>query len=89
MHLARAVLLSSPLLFAAACVSTAMAQDAQPAATMPALSPELLMSLGPYGFISMIAFSLGKGLRLTINVKLDDADRKLVERGVEALEKKS
>ena len=89
MNTPRAILLSSPLLFLAACVSRAIAQETVPVATSPTVSPDLLMSMGPYGFIAMIAFTLGKGLRLTLNVKLDEADRKLVERGVAALEAKS
>jgi heme exporter protein D len=67
-----------------------MAQDPMAHAAMPGtVNPQdYFLTLGPYGALVWGAYILGKGVNLTINVKLADDDRKLVERGVEALEKK-
>jgi hypothetical protein len=92
----RLALLVGPALILMSCAA-ALAQETAPmmqalpvAASTPAAMAtpqEYLMTLGPFGALVWGAFILGRGVKLTINVKLDDDDRKLVERGVVALEK--
>lgn len=96
----RVILLIGPALILVSCAA-ALAQEpaTAPAMTVPLtpamplgtmMSPQdYLMALGPFGALVWGAFLLGRGIKLTLNVKLDEADRKLIERGVEALEKKS
>lgn len=100
----RVVLLIGPALIMMSCAA-ALAQDpvaaplVMPTTAMPSFSAppaaamtnaqDYLMALGPFGALVWGAFLLGRGIKLTLNVKLDDVDRKLIERGVEALEKKA
>ena len=97
----RGVLLIGPALILMSCAA-ALAQDmtpimvsaetptvAIPHGAMMTSSQDYLMALGPFGALVWGAFLLGRGIKLTLNVKLDEVDRKLIERGVEALEKKS
>lgn len=71
----------------------ALGQDPSPAVSveLPAagLSPELqyLLGAGPIGALLYGAYLLGKGVTVRVQVHLDDEDRALVRRGVEALEK--
>lgn len=67
----------------------AFAQGTDP--SMPGSGGELsgyLLGLGPLGSVAALAFWLGKGLRLTVQVDLSEADRKLLERSVDALEQR-
>jgi len=79
-----------PCLILMSC-ATAMAQDPMAHVAMPgATNPQdYFLTLGPYGALVWGAYILGKGVNLSLSVKLADDDRKLIERGVEALEKKS
>jgi|GEM_PF-6514227 len=83
-------LMIGPCLILMSC-ATAMAQDPMAHAAMPgATNPQdYFLTLGPYGALVWGAYILGKGVNLSLSVKLADDDRKLIERGVEALEKKS
>lgn len=84
------ILMSCAAALAQDPLSAMAAQQAQSnAAVGAAMSPQdYLMALGPFGALVWGAFMLGRGVNLTLSVKLDDGDRKLVERGVAALEKK-
>jgi len=66
--------------------SVAFAQDGGAAPSSAADLPTYLLGLGPLGTIAALAFWLGKGVRLTVQVDLSDADRRLLERSVDALE---
>ena len=68
--------------------SVAFAQEAAPAPASAADLPTYMLGLGPLGTIAALAFWLGKGVRLTVQVDLSDADRKLLERSVDALEQR-
>ncbi len=85
----RPALMVGPCLILMSC-ATAMAQDPMVHSTMPgATNPQdYFLTLGPYGALVWGAYILGKGVNLSLSVKLADDDRKLIERGVEALEKK-
>ena len=86
----RPALMIGPCLILMSC-ATAMAQDSMAHVPMPgATNPQdYFLTLGPYGALVWGAYILGKGVNLSLSVKLADDDRKLIERGVEALEKKS
>lgn len=86
----RPALLVGPCLILMSC-ATALAQDPMVHAAMPAVTnpQDYFLTLGPYGALVWGAYILGKGVNLSLTVKLDSDDRKLVERGVEALEKKA
>lgn len=94
----RLILLIGPALILMSCAA-ALAQEVAPVAVvaqMPTTAPtaamanpqDYLMTLGPFGALVWGAFILGRGVKLTLNVRLDETDRKLAERAVEALEKK-
>jgi urocanate hydratase len=64
---------------------------AQEATQPPAAGGDVatyLLGLGPLGTIAALAFWLGKGVKLTVQVDLSDADRRLLERSVDALEQR-
>jgi len=69
--------------------NVAFAQDGGAEQASAADLPTYLLGLGPLGTIAALAFWLGKGVKLTVQVDLSDADRKLLERSVDALEQRS
>lgn len=84
----RPLLLVGPSLILMSCAA-AMAQEVGAPPIPPGSNPQdYFLTLGPYGALVWGAFILGRGVNLTLNVKLADDDRKLVERGVVALETK-
>lgn len=85
----RATLMVGPSLILMSC-ATAIAQDPMMHSAMPgATNPQdYFLTLGPYGALVWGAYILGKGVNLSLTVRLTDDDRKLIERGVEALEKR-
>jgi hypothetical protein len=84
----RPLLLVGPSLILMSCAA-AMAQEPGAPVLPPGANPQdYFLTLGPYGALVWGAFILGRGVNLTLNVKLADDDRKLVERGVVALEGK-
>ena len=92
----RSALPVGPTLILMSCAA-AFAQEVPQAVAAPAVAlpvpvadpSSYFMTLGPIGALVWGAYVLGKGLKLTLNIKLDETDRKLIERGVEAMEKKA
>jgi len=89
-----------PLLVWSCCYGFAFAQDvsmpASPSATstvvtQPQQPPtdlsNYLLGLGPVGALVYGAYLLGKGVTVKIEVQLSEADRRLSERAVDALER--
>ena len=85
----RSLLAVGPALILMSC-ARAMAQDVPHVAAGAAATPQdYFLTLGPYGALVWGAFILGRGVNLSLSVKLADDDRKLIERGVQALESKA
>lgn len=54
---------------------------------MPTGNPQdYIMTLGPFGALVWGAYVIGKGVSVSVNIKLDREDRALLERGVVAIE---
>lgn len=87
----RPLLLAGLLAVLAMLPLLAWGQDASspPTATPGTMPAELqyLLGLGPYGALLAGAWILaGKGLKITIDVRLSDEERGLARRGLDALE---
>lgn len=68
-----------PALILAPC-AVALAQEAAPAVAGPSSAPgtDFLLSMGPYGALVWVAYLLGKGVRVTVQIELSERDRQLI-----------
>lgn len=79
-----------PALLLSLTYGVAYAQDATGLAAAPASEPinpsTYLLGLGPLGAAIAVGVTLGRGVKVTVQVDLAPEDRKLLERLVEAVE---
>jgi hypothetical protein len=86
----RAFYLAGPAMLLCSC-AVAFAQEpsagAMASVPVPTGNPQdYIMTLGPFGALVWGAYVIGKGISVSVNIKLDREDRALLERGVVAIE---